>query len=70
MTDPVTPELIKAQAAQLQEVALTDARATELAAEVDRINRVVREHAIDLEFDDEPARYAVLLRELRQESPE
>ena len=65
----VSDELIKRQAAELQDIELTPERCAELAVEVGNYNRRVSDAASELEFDNEPAEFAKLLRELRREPP-
>lgn len=66
MTETVTPKLILRQAAELQDLDITDERADVLAPEVQAINEAVSEAAFDLEFDDEPVGF---FRALRQQKP-
>ena len=60
----VSAELIRRQGEELQGLSHDEARARELAAELERINRRVRESAERLEFDDEPLAYQARLHEL------
>jgi len=69
MDHKVSDDLIKRQARELQGIELTDERCTELAVEVGGYNRRVSDAAADLEFDNEPAEFAKLLRGLRREPP-
>ena len=57
MTKPVSAELIRRQAEELQRVALADGRDEELAAEVAVLNDVLHEAAWEVEDDDEPAHF-------------
>jgi len=58
------PQLIHAIAAELQEgVAVDDARATELAAEVGRLNAAVLGMLGTVRFEDEPAHFARALED-------
>ena len=66
MTDNVTPKLILRQAAELQNLDITEERAEQLAPEVQSINHDVVEAAFDLEFDDEPVGF---FRALRLQKP-
>lgn len=66
MTEDVTPKLILRQAAELQNLDITEERAGELAPEVQSINHDVCEAAFDLEFDDEPVGF---FRALRLQKP-
>jgi hypothetical protein len=66
MTETVTPILILRQAAELQDLDITDERADVLAPEVQAINEAVSEAAFDLEFDDEPVGF---FRALRLQKP-
>lgn len=65
----VSDELIKRQASELQDIDLTDERCAELALEVGGYNRRVSDAAGELEFDNEPAEFAKLLRAFRREPP-
>ncbi|WP_255467912.1 hypothetical protein [Reyranella sp. CPCC 100927] len=53
--------LIADIASDLQGIRLPPARATDLAAEVSRLNDAVRAATGQLSFDDDPAAYAALL---------
>lgn len=64
----VSAELIRRQAEEIQGLAVEDDRAAELAAEVTRLSRAVREAAAVLEFDDEPLGFAARMRELAGKS--
>lgn len=66
MTEDVTPKLILRQAAELQNLDITEERAEQLAPEVQAINRDVSDAAFDLEFDDEPVGF---FRALRLQKP-
>jgi hypothetical protein len=60
---PVSPRFVKDAAKIFQDVELPDARAGELALEVERLNTAVRTAAGALDFDTEPsAFFAVLAR--------
>jgi len=69
MSDKVSAELIRRQAVELQGMDLTEARCAELATEVGGYNLRVSDAARDLEFDNEPAEFAKLLRALRRDPP-
>ncbi len=62
MKAKVTSELILQQASALQRLEITDERAEELTSEVAAINDTVLDAALEMEFDDEPASHARLLR--------
>ena len=62
MTETVTPKLILRQAAELQNLDISEERAEQLAPEVQSINHDVSEAAFDLEFDDEPVGFFRALR--------
>jgi hypothetical protein len=55
-------DLIELQAAQLQKLELSKSRAEELSGEVAAINDTVLDAALEMDFDDEPASHARLLR--------
>jgi hypothetical protein len=60
---PVSGSFIKDAARLFQDVDFSDARAGELALEVERLNTAVRAAAASLDFDAEPsAFFAVLAR--------
>lgn len=58
----VTPELIQAQALELRGAKLEERRAHEIAADVERLNEAALAARELLDFNDEPARFAALLR--------
>ena len=62
MTKKVTPDLILQQASALQRLEITESRAEELTDEVAAINDTVLDAALEMDFDDEPASHARLLR--------
>ena len=62
MDEKITPELILKQASALQRLEITEARAEELSEEVAAINDTVLDAALEMDFDDEPASHARLLR--------
>lgn len=66
----VSPELIRRQGEELQALSHDDARAQELAVEVQRLNTRVRESAELLAFDDEPLAFQVRMSELARNAGE
>jgi hypothetical protein len=58
---PISSRFVKDAAKLLQDVDLTDARAGELALEVERLNTSVRTAAASLDFDAEPAAFFAVL---------
>jgi hypothetical protein len=58
---PIPSRFIKDAAKLLQDVDLTDARAGELALEVERLNTSVRTAASSLDVDAEPAAFFAVL---------
>lgn len=62
MKRPVTASLIQEHGGALQDLDIAEARAKELAAEVQDLNGTVFELAGELAFDDEPAGFARALR--------
>jgi len=62
MRKRVSPELIQRQAEELHRFTVAAGRAAELAGEVDSINTVAFDAALDLEFDEEPSGFMRLLR--------
>lgn len=69
MIKKVSPELIRRQAEELHGFSVDDLRASELAKEVETINSAAFDAAQDLDFDDEPATFARLLRSARPGAP-
>jgi hypothetical protein len=59
---PPSPRTIQDTAASLQDYRLSPRRARVLAAEVDTLNRVVLDAARQLEFEDEPSSFDVVIR--------
>ena len=60
---PISSRFVKDAAKVFQDVDFSDARAGELALEVERLNAAVRTAAASLDFDAEPsAFFAVLAR--------
>ena len=57
----VTPELIRAQCAQLRGIEIDKQRAQELAAEMSRLTDAVLGARDRLDFNDEPARFVAHL---------
>ena len=70
MAKKVTPDLILQQASALQRLEITEARAEELSEEVAAINDTVLDAALEMEFDDEPASHARLLRREKPAGPD
>jgi hypothetical protein len=58
---PISSRFVKDAAKLLQDVDLTDARAGELALEVERLNASVRTAAGSLDADAEPAAFFAVL---------
>jgi hypothetical protein len=58
---PISSRFVKDAAKLLQDVDLTDARAGELALEVERLNGSVRTAASALDFDAEPSAFFAVL---------
>ncbi|HEV3186074.1 MAG TPA: hypothetical protein VGZ49_14405 [Xanthobacteraceae bacterium] len=58
---PMSSRFVKDAAKLFQDVDLTDARAGELALEVDRLNASVRTAASSLDFNAEPAAFFAVL---------
>ena len=61
----VTAKLIQESVRLLQGKEFTEARATEIAVEVERLNGDVRRVAATLSFDDEPATFVAVLNKRR-----
>ncbi len=61
---PISPSLIIEQAATFHGLTVTPDRAAELSKEVGALNAAVVEAAAGLDFNDEPADFLSLLRQL------
>jgi len=59
----VTAKLVQESARLLQDKEFSQARAAEIAIEVDRLNGGVRRAAASLGFDDEPATFLAVLNQ-------
>jgi len=59
---PVTSRFVKDAAKAFQDVDFSDARAGELALEVDCLNTSVRAAAASLDFDAEPSAFFAVLQ--------
>lgn len=57
----VTPDLIRAQCAELRGIEIDEPRAEELAADMSRLTDAVLGVRDRLDFNDEPARFAAHL---------
>jgi len=66
MKDKPTAQLIRDHGRQLVRLDISEQRAGELAAEVERLNNAVLDAAVRLDFNDEPARFTALLLAYRQ----
>jgi hypothetical protein len=66
MNDKPTAAFIRDHGRALARLEISERRAGELAAEVERLNCAVLDAAARLEFNDEPARFAAVLRAYRQ----
>jgi hypothetical protein len=67
MSAKVTAELIREYGRALRRLEITEERAGELAAEVERLNSAVIDAAGRLDFNDDPCRFAALLAAAAQE---
>ena len=61
---PISPSLILEQAATMHGLTVTPERAEELSLEIGKLNAAIAEAAAGLDFNDEPARFLSLLRQL------
>ena len=64
MTAKIQPELIVLEAAQLRGVKVSEQRARELAADVQRVCDAAADVSQDADFNDEPARFTPTLARL------
>lgn len=61
MAGKITPALIREQGSQLHALDIAEARAAELAREVEAHVTAIRTAAERLDFNDEPGRFTALL---------
>jgi hypothetical protein len=61
----ITAKFIREQGAKLQNYRHSAKRAAALAAELERLNRVVAAAAAAIELEDEPSRYATVVERSR-----
>lgn len=66
MNGKPTAQLIRDHGRQLVRLDISEPRAGELAAEVERLNNAVLDAAARLDFNDEPSRFTALLLACRQ----
>lgn len=59
-------KLIREEAAQKHGIALTEARAEELAQEVDRLNAATAAAAKNIDLNDDPTVFTAVLRKLKR----
>lgn len=65
MENNVTGELIRLSALQLRRMNLSQARAKDLARDVERLNNAALAAAEEGDFNDEPARFSAMLLQLK-----
>jgi hypothetical protein len=58
---PFPPHILKQWMMLVQEMALPEPRAAELAVEVERLNNAVRQGSKRLDFDTEPSSFVTIL---------
>ncbi len=68
MENKVTGELVQLSALQLRRMNISEARAKELARDVERLNNAALAAAEEGDFNDEPARFTAML--VRLKSPD
>ncbi len=68
MENKVTGELVQLSALQLRRMTISEARAKELARDVERLNNAALAAAEESDFNDEPARFTAML--VRLKSPD
>lgn len=68
MKNKVTPELIQSSALQLRRMRISEARASVLARDVERLNNAALAAAEESDFNDEPAHFISML--VRLKSPD
>jgi hypothetical protein len=61
MNRTISARLVQEWSSQLHGLEFSEARSAELAADVERHNAAIRAAAPQLDFNDEPARFAALL---------
>lgn len=59
--EKLTAQLVRDHGRQLVRLDISEQRAGELAAEVERLNNAVLDAAARLDFNDEPSRFTALL---------
>ena len=64
MKSTVTGELIRLSALQLHHLEVSEARASEIARDVDRVNNVALAAAEQGDFNDEPSNFSLVLAQL------
>ena len=65
MEKKVTGELVRLSALQLRRMNISEARAKELARDVERLNNAALAAAEEGDFNDEPARFTAMLARLK-----
>jgi hypothetical protein len=63
----IDPKLIRQEALQKHGIELTDARAAELAREVERLNNSTAAAAAVIDLNDDPTSFVAMLRRLARE---
>lgn len=66
MNEKPTSQLIRNHGRQLARLEISEQRAGELAAEVERLNTAVLDAAARLDFNDEPSRFTARLHSYRE----
>ncbi len=66
MKYPVTSQLIQQQGQQLRELEISEKRAEELSNEVGRLNAAAFAAGEQLDFNDEPSRFFVVLAQMKK----
>ena len=66
MKYPVTAQLIQQQGRQLRQLEISERRAEELSTEVGKLNAAAFAVGEQLDFNDEPSRFLVVLAQMKE----
>jgi hypothetical protein len=66
MKYPVTAQLIQQQGRVLRQLEISEKRAAELSTEVGRLNAAAVSAGEQLDFNDEPSRFLVVLAQMKE----
>ena len=66
MEYPITAQLIQQQGRQLRQLEISEKRAEELSTEVGRLNAAAFAAGEQLDFNDEPSHFFVVLAQMKE----